>query len=113
MSAPGGATPTRITENSTLCGAGNTQVELLGGDRSVSCVHTFADPVPTRPANKGAIRMDPICHGNGVNGARVQFMYVYAQGSPNRIGEFGPQMLKSWIPAMEGSFRSTSRGAGP
>jgi len=112
VSAPGGATPVRLTENSTLCGVGNTQVELLGGDRPVSCVHTFADPAPTRPAKQGAIRMDPVCHGNGVNGARLQFMYVYAKGSPNRIGEFGPHMLKSWIPAMEGSFRSASREQG-
>ena len=108
VSAPGGATPVRMTPNHPSCGAGLTLVELEGGGAPASCVHDVMDPVPTRPANRGAVRMQPICHGNGVNGPRIQFIYVYAEGEPNRAAEYIPHMLNSWIPAMEGAFRSTS-----
>ncbi|MBW3537130.1 MAG: hypothetical protein KY395_05075 [Actinobacteria bacterium] len=112
VSAPGRATPARLTADHPACGPGLTLVELDGGAVPDSCVHTVSDPVPTRPAGKGAIRMDPICHGNGVNGPRIQFLYVYAQGQPNRAAEYIPHMINSWIPAMEGAFRSTSKDQG-
>jgi hypothetical protein len=111
ISAPKGASPVRLVENSPRCGLGMTEAELIGSGRP-SCVHTLADPAPTRPANKGAVRMAPVCHGNGVNGPRIQFLYVYVEGRPNRIAEYKPHMLNSWIPAMEGSFRSTSKEQG-
>lgn len=108
VSAPGRATPVTLTPDHPACGPGLTGVELEGGDVPFSCVHTFNDPVPTRPASQGAVRMQPACHGNGVNGPRIQFLYVYAEGQPNKAAEYIPHMLNSWIPAMEGSFRSTS-----
>ena len=112
VSAPREATPATLTPDDPACGPGMTLVRLAGGAVPDSCVHTVTDPVPTRPAGSGAIRMAPVCHGNGVNGPRVQFLYVYAQGQPNRAAEYVPHMINSWIPAMEGSFRTTSAEQG-
>lgn len=112
VSAPGGATPVRLTRNDPACGVGLTLVEVQGGDVPASCVHNVLDPVPGRGPNQGAVRMQPVCHGDGVSGPRIQFLYVYAEGQPNKAAEYVPHMLNSWIPAMEGSFRTTSRSQG-
>ena len=111
-SAPGGATPVRLTPDHPECGAGLTRVELVGGDIPVSCVHNVFDPVPGRGPHQGAVRMQPNCYGDGVSGPRIQFLYVYAEGQPNKAAEYIPHMLRSWIPAMEGSFRTTSLAQG-
>ncbi|HUR49986.1 MAG TPA: hypothetical protein VMY88_10745 [Acidimicrobiales bacterium] len=112
VSAPGNATPVRLTRDDPACGVGLTRVEMEGGDIPASCVHTFQDPVPGRGASQGAVRTQPTCYGDGVSGPRIQFVYVYAEGQPNKAAEYIPHMLNSWIPAMEGAFRSTSRAQG-
>ena len=111
-SAPDGATPVRMTRDHPFCGMGLTAVEVAGGDVPMSCVHNVLDPVPTRHPSQGAVRIQPNCYGDGVSGPRIQFVYVYQQGKPNRAAEYIPHMLNSWIPAMEGAFRTTSRDQG-
>jgi hypothetical protein len=80
----------------------------------VVCTHERQDlpfqyiSVPAADAPKAA----PKCYGNGVNGNRVQLVYAYAEGTPNRAGEIVPRILKEWTPYMEGTFRATSREQG-
>ena len=112
LTSPGGAPPVRLTRDHPDCGVGLTGVELVGGDVPFSCVHNVLDPQPTRSPHQGAVRTQPICMGDGVSGPRIQFIYVYAEGQPNKIAEYAPHMLHSWIPAMEGAFRETSREQG-
>jgi hypothetical protein len=112
LSALGGATPVRMTRDDPACGVGLTAVEVIDGDVPLSCVHNVHDPVPGRGPNQGAIRIQPNCYGDGVSGPRLQFVYAYSEGKPNKLAEYRPHMLNSWIPAMEGAFRTTSRGQG-
>lgn len=112
VSAPAGATPVRITPDHPACGRGYTAQEVLGDDPFGVCTHTFNDPAPTRSPKNGAARMAPICHGNGVNGARIQLIYMYIEGQPNRGPEWIPRIVNEWVPAMEGAFRVTSTEQG-
>lgn len=89
-----------------------TGLELVLGDPRLACVHTAADVAPTQPPGPAAVRMRPLCHGDGVNGPRIEFIYVYVEGQPNRAAQVFPDMLNRWIPAMEGAFRSTSKRQG-
>ena len=112
VSAPEGAAKVRITPNHPACGVGFTAQEFLGDDPFGLCTHTFADPAPTRGPKNGVARVAPICHGNGINGARIQLVYMYIEGQPNRGGEFIPRIANDWVPAMEGAFRTTSAEQG-
>ena len=112
VSAPEGATPVRITPNHPACGVGFTAQEYLGETPFAVCTHTYADPAPTRGPKNGVARVAPICHGNGVNGARLQLIYMYIEGQPNRGSEFIPRIVNEWVPAMEGAFRTTSAEQG-
>lgn len=112
VSAPEGAAPVRITPNHAACGNGFTAQEFLGDDPFAVCTHTYNDPAPTRGPKNGVARVAPICHGNGINGARIQLVYMYIEGQPNRGGEWIPRITNEWVPAMEGTFRTTSAEQG-
>lgn len=112
ISAPPGATPVRITADHPGCGAGFTAQEFLGDDPFAVCTHTYEDPAPTRSPKNGVARVAPICYGNGVNGARLQLVYMYIEGQPNRGSEWIPRITNEWVPAMEGAFRTTSAEQG-
>lgn len=112
LSAARGATPVRMTRDHPACGVGLTAVEVIDGDVPLSCVHNVLDPVPGRGPSQGAVRIQPNCYGDGVSGPRLQFVYAYSEGKPNKLAEYRPHMLNSWIPAMEGAFRATSREQG-
>ena len=112
VTSPGRATPVRVTADHPACGRGFTAEEVLGDDPFAICRHSFNDPAPTRSPKDGVARMAPICHGNGVNGARIQLVYMYIEGQPNKGTEWIPRILSDWVPAMEGSFRTTSAEQG-
>jgi hypothetical protein len=112
VSAPAGATPVRITPDHMACGVGMTGLEFVQEAPRLTCVHTAADSPPSHPLNPKVAGIRPVCHGDGVNGPRIQFLYVYVEGQPNRIAQVSPDILDRWIPAMEGAFRTTSKQQG-
>lgn len=112
ISAPGDASPVRLTPDHAACGEGFTAQEFLGEDPFAVCTHSYEDPAPTRSPRNGASRVAPVCQGNGVNGARIQLVYMYLEGQPNRGAEWIPRILNEWVPAMEGAFRTTSKEQG-
>lgn len=102
----------KITANDPRCGIGQTAHETIGQAGSLFCTHTVNDPPPTRTPGRDTIRVAPICHGNGINGPRIQLVYMYVEGQPNNAAKWVPRILNDWIPAIEGSFRSTSAEQG-
>ncbi len=108
VSAPEGAAPVRVTPNHPICGVGFTAQEFLGEEPFALCTHSYEDPAPTRGPKNGVSRVAPICHGNGINGPRIQLIYMYIEGQPNRGAEWIPKITNDWVPAMEGAFRTTS-----
>lgn len=51
------------------------------------------EPVPV-PAAKAAAALDDVeCVGNGTSGKRVQLVYAYRAGSPNRFGTFESSIM--------------------
>lgn len=99
-----------------VCGPGFQTVHFSAG---VACTHRAADPLPTAVAAGGSSvspvagpAVNPKCYGNGENGGRVQAIYAYLEGRPNRGSTYVPQILKTYIPHTEGAFRSTSKDEG-
>ncbi len=93
------------------CGAGQVAVNSKAG---LFCRHQVSDaPFPALPPTVvAAAAVQPRCYGNGVNGPRVHLVYGYVEGQPNRAGTLVPRILKEWVPAMEGNFRSASKEQG-
>lgn len=99
------------TVNDPRCGPGATSVTLLSG--GISCFHNGLDvPSPILQPAAQAPKTAPVCMGNGVNGPRIQLIYMYVDGQPNRIAQVGPRILNEIVPRMEGTFRQTSKSQG-
>lgn len=108
-SAPAnGATPVTSTVNDPRCGAGFTSVATDG--ISPFCVHTAADPLPEIAGPLAQARTAaPVCQGNGVNGPRIQLIYMYVEGQPDRTSLIVPRIINEFAPRMEGVYRETSK----
>jgi hypothetical protein len=84
----------------------------------VACTHLMNDPIAYPAAAAGAPepvpgpKAAPKCIGNGVNGGRVQILYVHLDNRPNRAATVVPTILNTYVPHIEGRFRSTSKEQG-
>lgn len=92
------------------CGAHQRTILLSHG--SVACTHATPDPAPSRSAIEYDERLAPKCYGNGVNGDRVQLVYASIEGRPDDSRQWIPKIANEWAPAMEATFRLTSREQG-
>ncbi|HUQ39996.1 MAG TPA: hypothetical protein VM030_07550 [Acidimicrobiales bacterium] len=91
------------------CGPGYSGRRLdIGG---VACFHTSADPAPSLRAVDDE-RVAPKCYGNGVNGNRIQLVYMYVDGRHDDRAVWVPKIVNEWAPEMEATFRLTSRQQG-
>lgn len=99
---------TRIVDD-PRCGAGFTSAGITGESGYV-CFHSALDPLP-EPVGATAQRnaKAPVCLGNGVNGPRIQLIYMYVEGQPDRSSQMVPRIVNEFAPRMEGTFRETSR----
>ena len=93
------------------CGRGMRGIRIFAAATTV-CVHKAADKVPHLHPIKNASAMKPNCYGNGVNGFRVQLVYAFVDGKPNRSAQIVPKILNTWVPKMEGVVRQTSKEQG-
>jgi hypothetical protein len=110
ISAPPGATAVRSTVNDPECGVGFTKIQSAATPGF--CIHTAADPLPKIGPVSQAASKAPICRGNGVNGPRIQLVYIYVQGQPNRSSVMVPRITNEFVPRMEGTYRETSKFQG-
>jgi len=107
---PAGAQP------SALCPPRLVTLQFSFG---TGCIHQGGDPRPaagpsssaSKAAREGPVAT-PKCYGNGENGSRIQLIYAYLFGTPNRSSKIVPQILKTFVPHMEGIFRKTSKDEG-
>ncbi len=110
-SAPPGAYPVTSIINDPRCGPGFTSV--AGGlSAPYACVHTAPDalpPVEGPPALAAGAAAGLPCLGNGVNGPRIQLIYLYVEGQPNRAAQVVPRIVNQIVPNMDRTFRETSK----
>jgi hypothetical protein len=78
---------------------------------AVLCAHDTAEGIPTGARSASARPASPHCYGDGVDGDRVQLLYVHATGTPIRAG-ISDRIVHAIVPAIEGLVRNRSRGEG-
>jgi hypothetical protein len=106
------ATPVTTIVNDPRCGPGFTSAAVTGRD-AFACFHSAADPLSPHTVNHAhAASKAPVCMGNGVNGPRIQFVYMYVEGQPDRTNVMVPRIINEFAPRMEGVFRETSKMQG-
>ena len=106
-----GQPPITKVVNDPRCGPGSTSVSSAPG--IISCFHNSLDVLPpvAQPAAQ-APKVAPVCMGNGVNGPRIQLIYMFVEGQRDRTAEVVPRILNEIVPRMEGVFRETSKSQG-
>ena len=102
---------TRIVDD-PRCGEGFTSA-TVAAETGFVCFHSAADPLPdpTAPSAQATAAAPP-CLGNGVNGPRIQLIYMYVEGQPDRSAEVIPRITGQIVPRMDAVFRETSRHQG-
>lgn len=94
----------RVVPRAALCGG----LTLVAGPARSSCLHPAPDqPVPSRgPASTAATP----CYGDGTTGARVQLIYGYLEGRPNRAASVVPSIRRRTVPRMQAVVAAASNG---
>ena len=111
-SSPAGSDPVTSIVNDPRCGVGFTSI-AGSGTSPYACIHTSLDPLPpVAPVRAQAAAAAPPCHGNGVNGPRIQLIYMYVEGQPNRSAQVVPRIANEIAPRMDATFRETSKNQG-
>ena len=108
-SRPSGGDEVTAIANDPRCGPGFTAVEHAGL-ASFYCVHSALDaPVELGQPVAQSAGAAPVCLGNGVNGPRIQLIYMYVEGQPDRTAQVVPRIVNDIVPRMESVFRETSK----
>ncbi|HUQ39997.1 MAG TPA: hypothetical protein VM030_07555 [Acidimicrobiales bacterium] len=95
--------------SSAVCGPGHTALRVIGG---VDCIHKNYDVISRAAVSPSVNKMQPKCYGNGVNGNRIQLLYMFREGHADRRAEIVPRILGEWMPYMESAFRRASAAQG-
>ena len=101
-----------VVEGASACGgAGYT---LIATSARRSCVHSSADSydaaLQARFAGVAPVTAPPVCYGNGQSGSRVQMIYGYAEGQPNRAAATVPEIRLLMAPRMQAVVKAASAG---
>lgn len=112
-SAPPGADPVLSIVNDPRCGTGFTSV-ASSRTAPYACVITQPEALPpgTPLASMSKSAAAPPCIGNGVNGPRIQLIYLYVEGQPNRSAVMVPRIINQIVPNMDRTYRETSKAQG-
>ena len=106
-----GASPVTSIVNDPRCGTGFTSASSPSG--VFSCFHSKLDPLPPVSVDRAqAATAAPVCMGNGVNGPRIQLIYMFVEGQPDRSSVMVPRILNEFVPRMEATYRETSKQQG-
>jgi hypothetical protein len=110
--------PTTIIRNAPECGGlGFSKLITPHTERGFSCVHTAGDVfnpysaamAMSLGAKKPATAKVP-CYGDGQSGPRVQMIYGYYQGLPNRSALVAKQLRTEMAPRMQAVINAQSLG---
>jgi hypothetical protein len=103
--ASGSAPEVRVEPGAPLCGG----MTLVATARHSSCVHPVADAfAPSSPAPPATAPV--VCYGDGTTGPRVQLLYAYVAGQPNRAATVVQQLRREIAPRMQGMVSAASGG---
>ena len=112
VSAPSGADPVVSIVNDPRCGLGFTSVASTRSS-PYACVNTAPEALPANtPTAALASAPSPPCIGNGVNGPRIQLIYLYVEGQPNRSAQVVARIKNEIVPNMDRTYRETSKAQG-
>lgn len=111
----------RVVPDAPECGGpGFSKIVVPLSPRGFSCVHSAADQPPTTeqaravaaPAasTRGPATAPVPCYGDGTTGSRVQFIYGYYDGLPNRSKVVIDQVRRYFAPRMQAVFKNQSEG---
>lgn len=95
-------------------GKGSSKWPLTGAKGSFGCTHTAGDAlVPLNPSTtrgfRPAVAKVP-CYGDGTTGPRIQMIYGYYDGLPNRIAAVTKQFRTEMAPRMQAVINGQDHG---
>ena len=116
ISAPGTPAPKSVLNAPECGGVGFTKIIVPHAAAGFGCVHTAADTLeslavrarPGMPAT--SVQVPPKCYGDGQTGPRLQLIYGYSAGDPNRSKTVVPVIQKTIAPRMEAIIQAASGG---
>ena len=101
-----------VVPNAAVCGGPG--FTLLQSPLRRSCVHTTPDGYDGRLQARWAgitpATAPPVCYGDGQSGARVQLIYGYPAGQPDRESVIVPQVRALMAPRMQAVIKASSAG---
>jgi len=112
-----GAAPVSIVRDAIDCGGpGFSKVFSTSGNRLSMCVHTAHDQFDALAGSSArAVAVKPAtapvkCYGDGQTGPRVQMIYGYHDGLPNRSRTVVAQVQREMAPRMQAVVKAQSLG---
>lgn len=103
----------RTIKDAPACGGkGFNMITAPETKRGFLCVHARHDPMGPTPAQaaRGPATAKVPCYGDGTTGPRVQMIYGYHDGIPNRAKKVVPQIQKQMAPRMQAVINAQSLG---
>jgi hypothetical protein len=111
----------RVLKNNADCGgAGFSKITVPLSKRGFMCVHTAADVIPSQgealkaaapaAAQKAPATAKITCYGDGTTGSRIQMIYGYHDGLPNRAKTVVDQIRRVYAPRIQAVIKNQSGG---
>jgi hypothetical protein len=72
-------------------------------------VHAAVDAA-SPPYRQEPVTAPVVCFGDGTSGPRVQVLYAYVGGRPNRASEVRRRLGRDWAPRMQAMITAASKG---
>lgn len=116
LPAPTAAPPAHRVADDPACGGRGFDRVVAESDPGLSwCVHQAEDSYAATKTASGspkgnAVGVQPRCYGDGQSGPRIQMIYGYVQGDPNRAKVAVPQIRDIVATRMEAMVRAASAG---
>jgi len=119
-SAPVSSQMIRTLKDAAACGKGFTLITVPESRAGYLCTHTAADPRWPAPASfaqpraaaavRGPATAKVPCYGDGTTGPRIQMIYGFHGGIPNRAKTVVPQIQKVMAPRMQAVINAQALG---
>lgn len=121
LSGAGSAAPTPLASGTVQPGAAVCggpafdRILVANHPQGGVCVHHAPDAFSVERAGQGVAAQQPptsppVCYADGQTGPRVQIVYGYLEGTPNRAATMVPYVNKLMAPRMQAMIKAASGG---